>query len=421
MATHRLLPYGNGSDYLKSMDFSVGTGTELTIGRNVVSAKEDMGTGPNAQYVSRSHLLLTVRNNQIFVKPLAREKGLCYLNGRVLADGAETEMHVGDTVSLLGRLDFFNYVLTDLAPIVVDCDNSPPKQLSKKARLEMEVVELLEDDSQGPQHQDHGITPISTQSRQPSVPSKKVEEVVILDTSSTPEEAPAAAPAPAASSASSGVRAMIASLLQQYECGICFETMACAVSLSPCGDNFCYLCIAEWAAKSTACPCCNSQFDLKRAVPNRVVENSVREVLKLDQEALTAWEERVTQGLDKRKAALANDNNKAKAPTPAAAPPPAPPQPMRFMNHAAQQAQGQQAAAMALLAARLGPAHPQTAGAYFQAAANPFVVDLTDNEHHHPPQHNPQQYHPPARHRNQNRGRGGGRAGRGPFHQYHDY
>lgn len=98
---------------------------------------------------------------------------------------------------------------------------------------------------------------------------------------------------------------LVKSLLEQYECGICFETMACAVSLTPCGDSFCYNCIADWALKATHCPFCNAPFDLKHSVPNRLVENSVREILKNEQEALSAWETRAAVGRERRKQALA--------------------------------------------------------------------------------------------------------------------
>lgn len=96
---------------------------------------------------------------------------------------------------------------------------------------------------------------------------------------------------------------IVEGLLQQYECAICFEVMACAYCISPCGDCFCYECLEEWAGQSKkSCPQCRGRFDLKRAIPMKRIDNAIRETLKHRTEQLTAWEKRVEEGLKKQKA-----------------------------------------------------------------------------------------------------------------------
>ena len=64
-------------------------------------------------------------------------------------------------------------------------------------------------------------------------------------------------------------------ILRQYECSICYETMALAHSLS-CGDSFCFICISDWASTHSTCPICQSSFDLKLAIPNKTVTSAIR-------------------------------------------------------------------------------------------------------------------------------------------------
>eukprot|EP00981_Chlorochromonas_danica_P001591 scaffold342_cov208-Ochromonas_danica.AAC.15 len=132
----------------------------------------------------------------------------------------------------------------------------------------------------------------------------------------SPFGSPAVIPSVAHDEAESSVKTskqsgsdMVKSLLQQYECGICFETMACVVSLNPCGDNFCYSCIADWAEKRRSCPLCNTVFDVKQVLPNRLVESSIREVLRNSKEALDAWEARSSEGLVRRKKAMPSSSS----------------------------------------------------------------------------------------------------------------
>lgn len=68
---------------------------------------------------------------------------------------------------------------------------------------------------------------------------------------------------------------MTEKVLRQYECSICYETMAYAHSLS-CGDSFCYSCISDWASKQGACPLCQAAFSLQQAILNKTVNSAIR-------------------------------------------------------------------------------------------------------------------------------------------------
>jgi hypothetical protein len=147
-------------------------------------------------------------------------------------------------------------------------------------------------------------------------------------------------------------RTVVKKLLREYECSVCYETLASAVSLVPCACCFCYACIAGWvegankkakpAASSSSssssstgslsdlqytapCPHCNRDFNLLEALPNRVLDAAIRGVLENVPEDLKEWEERVQAGAEMRKELQAN------APTPtlgaSAAVPPVPPAP----------------------------------------------------------------------------------------------
>ncbi len=318
MMLFRLLPFGNGSAFLKPIDLRVdATAREVMIlGRNSQTGTDAMGSCPKAVFVSRSHLQLCIKGEQIFVKPISREKNAIFMNGQVLDCSQETELHIGDTLLLIGKLDFFNFILKDVTPSpeIIEDDKANDESVSKRARVE--VVELLDaspppfNPSSGASKEDREIVSLLDESDEDisaiSILNPIPRAVQEASSSSTIPPAAPQAQAAAAPAAGHDVSVLVNSLLQQYECGICFETMACAVSLSPCGDSFCFTCIASWAAKQhTHCPFCNGAFDIKHALPNRMVDHSAREVLKNDAEALTEWEKRVKAGQEARKAALA--------------------------------------------------------------------------------------------------------------------
>eukprot|EP01031_Cornospumella_fuschlensis_P031900 gene31900-38568_t len=98
-------------------------------------------------------------------------------------------------------------------------------------------------------------------------------------------------------------------LLRQYECPLCLEPMACAVSLLPCGDVFCFTCLDEYLTKHCKdhlCPCCQcASGSLADAVPVRLIDSAVRDILlntgEQNHAQLAIWEERVKTGIEARK------------------------------------------------------------------------------------------------------------------------
>eukprot|EP01031_Cornospumella_fuschlensis_P048793 gene48793-59745_t len=153
----RLQPYGKGAEYLKAIDLSLTNAPQelLILGRNLSAGHEGIGAAPNAQYLSRAHAQVQIRGNEVYLRPLAREKNIIYLNGRSIGDGDEVEMKVHDKLSLLGSLECFNYELIPCPPpsaptlppssdpiIIMDPQDDSGKQKKKKQR----VFQFLDDD-----------------------------------------------------------------------------------------------------------------------------------------------------------------------------------------------------------------------------------------------------------------------------------
>jgi len=163
-------------------------------------------------------------------------------------------MHLGDTISLIGTEKCFNYVLestntvtTNTNDIIADNDN------------DTQVNSLYNDDN--------NITTTTV------ALNRSVSESDVIKNK----------------------------LERHYECSICLSPMAHAHSVNPCGDSFCYLCITDWATKHTKCPLCQQESDFKLLLPNRLIDNMIREVVSIDPEALQEWERRVQFALDCKK------------------------------------------------------------------------------------------------------------------------
>lgn len=66
-------------------------------------------------------------------------------------------------------------------------------------------------------------------------------------------------------------------VLDQFQCSICFDSMAGSSVVPPCGDSFCYECIRDVAKKPKCkCPVCKSPFDLHRVFLNPLIDNAIR-------------------------------------------------------------------------------------------------------------------------------------------------
>lgn len=283
---YQLKPFGKGSDNLKPIEFSTHTATTYILGRNSATGLDRMCV--NVQHVSRNHVIITVRDEKIFMHPVARQDNLVYYNGTVCERG-EKEMKPDDVFSLLGSISHFNYKL-----VLIDSDDDlaaeePP---SKKARVQ----------------NDDGNTVVTERTKKLDVVSldqptldQPIEDVAILsktkglhvlDTNNDTVTILPTAPI-------DPMRDFIKQLLRQHECMICYDTTACTYSLSPCGDSFCFECIEEWSRKHSNCPHCNQKFDIRTAIPCKAIDSSIRTILQQDKMMLDAWECKVNKGLTK--------------------------------------------------------------------------------------------------------------------------
>ncbi len=278
-----LNPFGNGQTRLNQIELACdGTlPSSCVLGRNSVTGLDQMCD--HIQHVSRSHVLVTCREKKVFIDVVARQDHIVFLNGTACERG-EIEVHSGDELSLLGSLNYFNYKF----------EFHPDKDMLKSPNHTQEIDEIL---------------PPSKRQKIETTPPQSVVAPsyqflsTLPSSSSTPAPLVPVAPSiPNSSSSISSEKLIIEQLLRQYECEICYEVMACAFSLYPCGDCFCYCCIEDWASSSKKnCPHCQGEFDLKTAIPNKKMDNAVRDLLKNEKEQLESWEKRVEEGLERRK------------------------------------------------------------------------------------------------------------------------
>jgi pSer/pThr/pTyr-binding forkhead associated (FHA) protein len=353
-----LSPFGNGADYLKVIRLCRESNSQDTVvlGRNEVTGLSSQEC-PNFQFISRQHIELHTRSARIWMKNRATQEGVVTVNDRIVGRD-EIELHVGDTICFLGSLQYYNYILSadgkppTSQPVVIDLMSTseippPARSLNKTQSIGNEGNLTAED---------------SVELVQAVSPSPAPAKVASQDVSSAvpPATPPAAPPAPATATAvmSPGtitknteniMKTVVKKLLREYECSVCYETLACAVSLNPCGCCFCYACIADWvegsnkkakpslnsssSSSSTGslsdlqynapCPHCNQEFSLLNVLPNRVLDAAIRGVLENVPEDLKEWEERVLAGTEMRKELQANTPTAPAAPA-ASVPAPAP-------------------------------------------------------------------------------------------------
>jgi hypothetical protein len=281
-----LRPFGLGSNGLKIVSIVFSSTTEvIVLGRNKLTGL-DVSEATHVEAVSRRHAEISCRLGKIFLSPKSRQDDLVFRNGSSIPRDASVEIVYGDKISLVGPLLLFNYELVQgsmTADMIEACykvslavkETTPRKRRRIESAGDGVLISL--DSSQLSQH-----------------------------TEAIPAAAIAAEAASSSSSSSSDQNLAAntsAKLEAHYECSICCSAMACCHSISPCGDAFCYCCIADWAKKHKNCPLCSKDFELKAAVPNRILDGLIREVLKMDSDpdVLLEWEDRVLQGLNRKK------------------------------------------------------------------------------------------------------------------------
>jgi hypothetical protein len=325
-----LTPVGLGSHYLTEITLKRGVGAQdcVVLGRNEETGL-NLPTCPNFQYISRKHVDLRVRGTRLFMVNVATQDGVVYLNGAPCGR-EEIELFPKDHISFLGIKSYYNYVVSTREETTIMTARLPSAPV---------VVDLLdfEEGLSSPQPtplQQNPPPPVRTQSvghdKTSSSLNNSVEFVSgpVRTSSQTKKESqgdsvpppPAAAvlasPTSIARQSEVVLKGVVKKLLRQYECSICMETLAGAVSLSPCGCCFCYVCVADWvdghnakkgkAATSEAqytaqCPHCNAEFSLLNALPNRVLDNAAREILLNLPEELKEWEGRADACNERRR------------------------------------------------------------------------------------------------------------------------
>ena len=293
-----LQAYGKGAENLNSFNIDTSQNYSIIIGRNLETGLDK--ACDHVQHVSRSHVAIHVRNNRVYMDAIARQDNIVFVNDVPCARG-ERELNVDDKISLLGTIGHFNYKLIK--------SNESSTQSKKRKVDNSSVIELIDDE-----HNHKSKQPTRTYSQVISLMSSSssdkgntptnnapVQRTDILDRTFVSHQQSESAPA-----ATNAHAELIKGLLTQYECSICFDTMAGACNLSPCGDSFCFSCIEDWAKNHNTCPLCSGNFQLKFVVPSKVIDNAVREILKNENDQLADWEKRVEAGNNKRKEYLAN-------------------------------------------------------------------------------------------------------------------
>jgi pSer/pThr/pTyr-binding forkhead associated (FHA) protein len=266
-----LVPVGFGHTCLNTIEVDTSNIKPIVLGRNRNTIKDSETCIQHIESLSRNHAEIVYEGNQIYVKSISTQPGTLHKNGQICDPGMLIPLSTGDTISLLGSLSAFNYKL---------------KKVTKRKKNENKA--------------DHEIFQDSTQNQSQSVKTDTNGENF-----TTIQDVEFVAQTKKGKSSVKAVTESSTKAIQEHlECVICCNLMAFSHSLSPCGDSYCYECILSWSCKKNTCPTCQSDFLMATTVPNRRLDNIIREVLeeqkisgsdKEDAELLS-WEQRVSQG-----------------------------------------------------------------------------------------------------------------------------
>lgn len=105
-----LFPFGNGSTHLSPIPLRRNDNkVNIVIGRHNWNNEAAIH---NSMYVSRSHVVITVDNeSKVFLSAISSQQRLVSLQGVVVPDRTPVHLPIGGRFSLLGKLNWFNYVL----------------------------------------------------------------------------------------------------------------------------------------------------------------------------------------------------------------------------------------------------------------------------------------------------------------------
>jgi hypothetical protein len=290
-----LVPFGLGAKYLKPFRFNRDLFPQtMLLGRNVETGLDK--SCPNVLYVSRSHVSICVKENRkIMISAIARQERVVAFNGKVLADRVEAEIPIGSTFSLLGSIGWFNYALVTSSTYEVLKNTelgdasilSPP---TDAPAADLVVADRKRDREE--EEEDEKVEPVACR--------VKVEDALFIGPAVKNESIKSIANAPVSKNVLRG-------LFHQFDCPICYDTMAATCTLFPCGCNFCYHCIETWYCikKKSTCPCCNQNFALPNSAPNKRMDTTIRDFMKalqVNKETMNDWEDRVLVGIQRKQA-----------------------------------------------------------------------------------------------------------------------
>lgn len=227
--SYHLLPVGSGKDFLKIVEFNAIDAKTIILGRKFIKPGSE-----NSRFVSENHLMLIIKSRCIYIKSCNRQNGMVYKNGSAVLQNEDVILDVGDKISFLGTIDWFNYQL----------------QSGKY------VFDMTQSTSCSPGETNE----IATKSTSFDIISDDLTDAIYLKDKNKPNQSK--------------------DLLNMLECSICLGTTAYAHSICPCADTFCYSCVIDWAKKSNKCPNCSVEFDISQLLHNRVIDNLAFEIVK---------------------------------------------------------------------------------------------------------------------------------------------
>jgi len=247
-------------------------------------------------------------DDRLSLKATARQDNVVYLNGNPCCKNHIMHITHNDSISFLGLLSYYNYKISHI--LVDDFSNATCRIIQANVSDKVGSISALQTLPSSGLHTDTEKHTSSNDEEKMNTTGSSQSDGPIDEVAPVERVANNTGSLKTSTSSSSSSSCIRSNLLRQFECSICYDTLACAVCLSPCGDNFCYVCIADWYSKNSQCPICQSPFRLSRVVPNRLTESIIREVLSLNdssssgsssEEDLRQWEMRVQHGVQRRK------------------------------------------------------------------------------------------------------------------------
>ena len=303
-----LEPVGLASEHLNQIDIDTSSNNSIILGRNPATVKPSSYDIKYIEYVSRKQAELVIINSSIYIKPLTLSDGGVSVNGVPCAYNNLNPLSVGDTFSLLGSHGYFNFKLRSQKKRKVDSSSSPGSvaQRSPNPNPHSSNAAVVKEPTQSSSQSNSQSVVYVGKSPHRSTRSKTSENIEFVGTGTTSSSSSALAGLKPSSQITESAPPAVHSvpkIEQHLECAICFNHIALAHTINPCGCVFCFECITSWSSRKNTCPNCISEFQTGTMSPNRVIDNIIRDLLESQAgssadgaRALQEWEERVSQG-----------------------------------------------------------------------------------------------------------------------------